>query len=101
MSYTAGELHTRVFSLAKSLNSEQIVRLLIARLREERLKQGLSQNALAIRAGLSHTMVLRLERSDRMPTLDTLLRLAEALGVDLSDYLRDAIAATTASRQVR
>lgn len=58
-------------------------------LRDERLRQGLSMSAVAQRAGLSQQMVSYVERQMRMPTLDTLLRIAEALGIKLSTIIRD------------
>ena len=49
-------------------------------LRRERKAAGLTQEALAEAAELHHTHVSRLERGDRAPSLETVLRLAEALG---------------------
>lgn len=62
---------------------EKTIKQIIAALRDERLRQGLSQNEVAHRAGLSHTMVMRVEKQERMPTIDTLLRIASALKVEL------------------
>ena len=54
----------------------------VARLiREERQRQNLSLNALAARAGLSRQMVTFVEREERNPSLDTVLRLSSALGI--------------------
>ncbi len=73
---------------------QQAIKRIIDALREERLRQGLSQNQMAIHAGLSHTMVLRVERQERMPTIDTLLRMASALKIELGSVI------TAASRHV-
>lgn len=51
-------------------------------LREERLKKGLSLAAVAARAGISYQMVGFVEKEERNPTLDTLLRIADALEID-------------------
>ena len=59
-------------------------------LREERVKHGLSMNAVAERAGLSYQMVSYVEREMRMPTLDTLLRMAEALDLNLGELITRA-----------
>jgi transcriptional regulator with XRE-family HTH domain len=66
--------------------SAQVARLL----KKERIKQGLSMSVLAERAGLSQPMVSYVEREMRKPTLDTLLRLSDAMGIDLVDVLRQA-----------
>ena len=59
-------------------------------LREERLRQGLSLSALAATAGLSHQMVSFVEKEMRNPTLDTLLRIAAALKIDLAKIICQA-----------
>ncbi|MCE9608837.1 MAG: helix-turn-helix domain-containing protein [Chthoniobacter sp.] len=63
---------------------------LITSLEAERRRQELSLNEVATRAGLSHTMVMRVEKRDRLPTIDTLLRIAEALDVDLGALIQRA-----------
>jgi transcriptional regulator with XRE-family HTH domain len=50
-------------------------------LRKARLDRGLSQHALAATAELHHTHISLLERGQREPTLDTLVRLARALDI--------------------
>lgn len=52
-----------------------------ANLKTLRLQKKLSQDALAERAGLSVSYVSMLERGQRSPPLDTLEKLAAALGV--------------------
>jgi transcriptional regulator with XRE-family HTH domain len=59
--------------------SFEVVRLL----RKERIRREISLNRLAEKAGLSRSMVSYVERGMRNPTLDTLLRIAEALDLDL------------------
>ncbi len=64
---------------------------LVARfLREQREVLGLSMNEVAAHAGLSHTMISRVERELRKPTLDTLLRIAGAMDVDLWPIIKKA-----------
>ena len=68
-----------------------VVGPIVARLlREKREALGLSMNAVAKRAGLSHSMVSRVEHELRKPTLDTLLRLAEAMEIELWPLIRKA-----------
>jgi transcriptional regulator with XRE-family HTH domain len=52
-------------------------------LRQKREALGLSMNTVAKRARLSHSMVSRVEHELRRPTLDTLLRIAEAMDIEL------------------
>jgi transcriptional regulator with XRE-family HTH domain len=59
-------------------------------LREERDKRGLSMNVVAQRSGLSHSTVSLIERDLRSPTLDSLLRIADALDVDLGEIITRA-----------
>lgn len=61
-----------------------VVRLL----RERREALGLSMNEVAARAGLSHTMISRVERGLRKPTLDTVLRITGAMEIDLWPVLK-------------
>jgi transcriptional regulator with XRE-family HTH domain len=58
------------------------LRILGQRLRAERTKQALSQEALAARAGLHWTFVGQVERGTRNLSLHNLLKLAAALGID-------------------
>ena len=55
---------------------------------ERRLALGLSQSDLARRCGTSQSAIARLESGGRPPRIDTLLRLAEALGCELAIELR-------------
>ena len=62
---------------------EIVASTVIRFLREKRESLGLSMNVVAMRAGLSHTMISRVERELRKPTLDTVLRITGAMGIDL------------------
>jgi len=59
-------------------------------LKEERLNRKLSLSALAGRAGLSYQIISYVERRMRTPNLDTLLRIADGLEIDVADVLRNA-----------
>ena len=67
--------------------STEVARLLA----EERVRAGLSMSAVAERGGLSQQMVSYVEREIRNPTLSTLIRMADAIGVDLADVIREAV----------
>ncbi|WP_432010206.1 helix-turn-helix transcriptional regulator [Streptomyces cucumeris] len=59
------------------------------RIRAARLHRSLTQERLAERAGLDRQAVNRVEQGHQSPRLDTLLLLADALGVPLSHLVRD------------
>jgi transcriptional regulator with XRE-family HTH domain len=56
-------------------------------LKSERRRAGLSQEALAERAGIHRTEVSQLERALRLPRLDTVVKLGGALSVDAAVLL--------------
>lgn len=72
---------------------EAIISRLIELLREHRQSKALSMNETAWKAGLDHTMILRVEKRQRLPTIDTLLRMADALEADLPAMLKASIEA--------
>lgn len=59
-------------------------------LRQERLRQNLSLARVAERAGLSYQMISYVERKMRNPTLDTMLRITSALGLNLGELITNA-----------
>jgi len=66
--------------------NERIVRLL----RDERIRKGLSKYAVEQRSGISQQMVGYVERGLRRPSLETALRMADGIGVDLSLIIKKA-----------
>jgi transcriptional regulator with XRE-family HTH domain len=57
-------------------------------LRRERLRRGLSQEALGEACDLHRTEISLLERAGREPRLSTIVRLAHALGIPPAELLR-------------
>jgi transcriptional regulator with XRE-family HTH domain len=55
------------------------------RLRKLRKDKGMSQEALALEAGLDRTYVSGVERGERNISLENIERLAQALGVKIRD----------------
>lgn len=65
---------------ARALLAENVVRL--------RAERGMSQEALALEAGLHRTFVAHVERQARNISLDNIERLAVALNVPITELLR-------------
>ena len=72
------------------LRPDVICSTVVRLLREKRVASGLSMNAIAKRARLSHSMISRVEHELRRPTLDTLLRITEAMEIDLWPLIKEA-----------
>jgi transcriptional regulator with XRE-family HTH domain len=67
--------------------SREVTRLL----REQRIRAGLSIYRVAKKSGVSQQMIGYVERGLRNPTLDTLLRITNALDVDLWKLIKKAM----------
>jgi len=66
----------------------ELVRIFAHNLRETRLKSRLSQEELALRAGLDRTYVSGCERGTRNPSLVSVEKLSSALEIDADLLLR-------------
>ena len=68
-------------------------------LRQLRKSRGMSQHALADRAGLSRNFVAQIERGESTPTVSTLGRLATALGISSGELLGEGPATAGATAE--
>ncbi|WP_298850985.1 XRE family transcriptional regulator [uncultured Ruegeria sp.] len=68
-------------------NTDDILNLLPARLKEARRAKGLSLEAVANLSGVSRSMVSQIERGESSPTISTLWNLTRALQVDFAGLL--------------
>ncbi|RYG89775.1 XRE family transcriptional regulator [Loktanella sp. IMCC34160] len=75
--------------MAKVVDSE-LVGVFAVRMREERLRLGISQEELAHRANLDRTYVSGCERRLRNPSLVSVERIANALGIPAGDLLNSS-----------
>jgi transcriptional regulator with XRE-family HTH domain len=57
------------------------------RVRQERLKQGLSQESLAAKAGVHRTYIGMIERAEKNITLENIEKVANALKLNINDLL--------------
>ena len=60
--------------------------LIVLKLRQERLRQGITQYKLAQETGMNKSSVLYIENLTQKPSLYTIIMIADYLGVDLSEY---------------
>ncbi|MBU1776742.1 MAG: helix-turn-helix domain-containing protein [Gammaproteobacteria bacterium] len=63
----------------------QVCKVLGNNVKALRLAQGLSQEALALEAGLDRTYISQIERGVSNPSVLVLLKISILLGVDVSD----------------
>ena len=61
------------------------------RIREERLKLGLTQGRLAEDVNLSTAYIGQIERGERTPTLENIVAIANRLGVTVDYLLSDSV----------
>jgi len=60
-----------------------------ARLRGLRLERNLTQETVALRAGMDRASYVRIEQGQSSPLLDTLILIADAIGVPLAELVRE------------
>lgn len=60
-----------------------------AALRRHRTAGGLTQEDLAFESGVDRTFIARIEAGKRQPTITTVLRLTQALGVPAADIVAE------------
>lgn len=59
------------------------------RVRKERMKQNLSQEGLASKAGVHRTYIGMVERAEKNITLENIEKIAKALGLNIFDLFKD------------
>jgi len=78
--------------MPKYLHMEDIVQptalLFAKRLKERRAQMGLSQPELAEQSGVTAAYISTIERGKGNPTLDVMINLAQALGLEVWDMIR-------------
>jgi len=68
---------------------EHIRSTIAANLKRYRAERGVAQERLALIAGVDRTMVSKIERELTNPSIETLLKLANTLEVNLSELLAE------------
>lgn len=67
---------------------EEVRTALALNLRTIRLSKGIAQERLALDAGVDRTVVSKIERAVTNPSLEVLLKLANHLDVEISDFFK-------------
>lgn len=70
------------------MNKEKILEKFGLRVREERLKMGLSQESLAAKAGVHRTYIGMIERAEKNITLMNIERIAKALKISINNLTK-------------
>lgn len=77
-------------TLEQPITIEAIRSTIAINLRRYRADRGIAQERLALIAGVDRTMVSKIERELTNPSIETLLKLANVLGVTVSKLLDDS-----------
>ncbi|MCX6922714.1 MAG: helix-turn-helix transcriptional regulator [Verrucomicrobia bacterium] len=76
--------------MAKIAHYEAVVDEVVRLLREERKRRRLTNYVISQRSGVSQSMLSLMERGQRNPTLELLLRIADGIGADLPGMIKRA-----------
>jgi transcriptional regulator with XRE-family HTH domain len=72
----------------RRIEKKEFARLIGNHLRKQRMTKGISQEQLALNCGYYHTYVNKIETGNYSPSLHTIWRLADGLGMSLSEFFR-------------
>lgn len=96
MTFCSPILYTWRMSAVKEFPASQSEPRVGDVVREARTRQGISLRTLAARAGFSPSFVSQVERGQASPSIASLERLGQALGITLGDFFRPSHAAVAA-----
>ena len=85
---TLGRLRERARAGRAAEETDRYYAALADQVVEQRLARALSQRELAVLCGTTQSAIARIERGERPPRIDTLLRIANALDCELQINLR-------------
>ena len=75
---------SRVYYNKKKVNYSMITKKIGLKVKFERMKKGFSQEELAFEAGLNRLTIWKIETGKVSPTVETLSKIANALGIDFT-----------------
>ena len=85
--------------MSSGLQQRAICAQVIKLLHEERERRGISKYKLSAQCGLAQQTISYIERGLRHPSFETVLRIADGIGVNLEDVLKQARSAVPAKRK--
>jgi transcriptional regulator with XRE-family HTH domain len=71
------------------------LKYIIEKMREIRIKNGVSQMDLSLRSNISQSFIANLEKGKKQPSVLTLIRIAEALNVNPQDFFPESTDSNT------
>jgi transcriptional regulator with XRE-family HTH domain len=87
------------FGVPSGIKQRAIGAKTIQLLREERERRGLSKYVVSAQCGITQQTISYMERGLRHPSFETILRIADGIGVNLEDILKKARSAASAKRK--
>jgi transcriptional regulator with XRE-family HTH domain len=97
--YVVNPFFAYSLSVSSGIKQRAICVQTIRLLREERERRGLSKYALSAQCGITQQTIGYMERGLRHPSFETILRIADGIGVNLEDILKQARSAANAKRK--
>src|SRR6266851_5738317 len=82
---------TEVRPVEEPPRAKHLLQLLARRMRSLREERGMTQEEFAARCGISVSFASLLERGERSPSYETIVQVAEALQLPLSELFRNAL----------
>jgi transcriptional regulator with XRE-family HTH domain len=97
--YVVNPFFAYLLSVPSGIKQHAICVQTIRLLREERERRGLSKYALSAKCGIAQQTISYMERGMRQPSFETILRIADGIGVNLEDILKKARSAADSRRK--
>ena len=72
------------------MNNDEMLACVISRMKKTRISMGVSQMELCLRANLSQSFLANIESGKKQPSLMTIIRIANALGVSPRDFFPES-----------
>jgi transcriptional regulator with XRE-family HTH domain len=78
-----------------SMDMPEQLRYVIGQIKKIRTQRGISQMELSVRSGLSQSFLANLEKGKKLPSVLTIIKIADALEVNLKDFFPENVNVAT------